>query len=815
MHILMVENEKQDYQAAKHTLDKSDLVCEITWVPSGEEALEHLQAEVCDVVLLASNLPGLSGLETFEQIISQELNVPVIFVTESGQESVTAEALRLGAQCYLIKDSPGEYLKLIPTVVRKARGQWQSEQSRKQTEETLQETNARLNTLIEAIPDVIYFKDAQGRNLVVNKAYEELLGLKKEDVIGKTDELLLPPNLAAQCRKSDEEVIQRRELIHFEEQSTNKKDEKVFFDTIKVPLLDDRQNVRGIVGISRYITKHRRAEEALRRHSLEQETMGHIARALNTLDVHDAFPVLVEGLQKLTACDRVSLALLDETSEHFSMTVLESPFPALEEGAVMPVSASAAAEDLLAGQPHLTADLSTETDFPGEQALYQAGFRSRVNLPLLAAGKVVGALNLTSRQLDFFQEDQLPVLQQIADVLANALENSRLFKVEQQQRQEADTLREAALALTAALAQDEVIERILAQLQKVVPYDTCSVQLLRKAAEYGGEEDRLEIVGGRGFPNLPELLGLFFAIGGPNPNTEVVRTQAPVIVADALATYEDFRREPHIQAGVRSWLGVPMLLGKRLVGMIALDKKVAEFYTQEHARLAEAFAAQAAVAVENALLYEQAQQDTDALSVLLHEVNHRVKNNLTGIIGLLYLARNRARVTDRTTYQSTMDDLIGRIRGLASVHSMLSVSEWTPLRLSDLATEIIQAALQAHPRDKHVSVNVPASPVQVTSDQAHNLALVINELATNAIKYALGERDTAQITFQSTLDGNLVRCKFQDDGPGYPEDVLRLARHNVGFELIQNIVRGSLHGELSLHNDHGAVAVIQFKAEIK
>jgi two-component sensor histidine kinase len=510
----------------------------------------------------------------------------------------------------------------------------------------------------------------------------------------------------------------------------------------------------------------------------------------------------------------VSLALLDETGEHFRMTTLESPFPVLENGTIMPLSASTVTEDILAGQPHLTADLSAELDFPGEQALYQAGFRSRVNLPLLAAGKVVGALNLASRQLDFFREDQLPALQQIADVLAKAVENSRLFKIEQRQRQEADTLREAALALTAALAQEEVIERILAQLQKVVPYDTCTVQLLRTVHERRREKSYLEIVGGRGFPNLPELLGVSFVIGGDNPNTEVVRTQAPVVVADAPARYEDFRCEPHAQADIRSWLGTPMLVGKRLVGMIALDKKEVGFYTQEHARLVEAFAAQAAVAVENALLYEQAQQDADTLSVLLHEVNHRVKNNLTGIIGLLYLARNRARVTDRITYQSTMDDLIGRIRGLASVHSMLSASEWTPLRLSNLAAEIIHAALQTLPHDKHVPVDVSASPVQVTSDQAHNLALVINELATNAIKYALGGRDTARITFQSSLDGKVVRCKFQDNGPGYPEEVLRLERHNVGFELIQNIVRDSLHGELSLHNDQGAVAIIQFKAEV-
>jgi two-component sensor histidine kinase len=58
-----------------------------------------------------------------------------------------------------------------------------------------------------------------------------------------------------------------------------------------------------------------------------------------------------------------------------------------------------------------------------------------------------------------------------------------------------------------------------------------------------------------------------------------------------------------------------------------------------------------------------------------------------------------------------------------------------------------------------------------------------------------------------------VRLEYRDDGPGYPEDVLRLERCGVGFELVQNVVGRSLRGELSLHNDEGAVAVIRFKAQ--
>jgi two-component sensor histidine kinase len=58
-----------------------------------------------------------------------------------------------------------------------------------------------------------------------------------------------------------------------------------------------------------------------------------------------------------------------------------------------------------------------------------------------------------------------------------------------------------------------------------------------------------------------------------------------------------------------------------------------------------------------------------------------------------------------------------------------------------------------------------------------------------------------------------VRFEFRDDGPGYAEDVLQLERYSVGFDLIQSMVHQGLRGELSLHNDRGAVAVIRFKAQ--
>ena len=226
-----------------------------------------------------------------------------------------------------------------------------------------------------------------------------------------------------------------------------------------------------------------------------------------------------------------------------------------------------------------------------------------IGMPLRIADQVQGVMNVAFERPHSFDADDLLALELLADQAAIAIKNARLFEAEQQRRQEAETLYRAAQALSTTTPDlSQVFERILSELQQVVPYDSATVQLL--------QGNQLEIIGGRGFPNLDQLLGVTFDLSKEdNPNREVIHQRASFIVDDAPAVYQRFHREPHAAAGIRAWLGVPLLFGERLIGMLALDKQKAGFYTAEHARLAEAFAAQAAIAIENARLYDAAQRE--------------------------------------------------------------------------------------------------------------------------------------------------------------------------------------------------------------
>ncbi|MGD2104772.1 MAG: GAF domain-containing protein [Anaerolineae bacterium] len=220
-----------------------------------------------------------------------------------------------------------------------------------------------------------------------------------------------------------------------------------------------------------------------------------------------------------------------------------------------------------------------------------------VGMPLTIGDEVQGVMNIAYQEPHDFTDQELWVLDLLADQAAIAIRNARLYDETRDRALEQETLREAALALTTALDRDEVVERVLAQLQRVVPYDTASVLLARG--------DRVDIVGGRGFSDLSGIVGLSFPLDEDHPNRDVIRAGKPVILEDAPQVYEAFRREPHTAAAIRSWLGVPMVVGDRTIGMIALDKRTPGFYTDAHAKLAEAFAAQAGIAIENAQLHQE------------------------------------------------------------------------------------------------------------------------------------------------------------------------------------------------------------------
>jgi len=227
--------------------------------------------------------------------------------------------------------------------------------------------------------------------------------------------------------------------------------------------------------------------------------------------------------------------------------------------------------------------------------------RSIAEVTLRSGDAVLGVLGVAQLENIAFTDAHLAALERFATLAAIAIQNADLLRTERAAREHAETLLEAARSLSSSLDVGEVLSAILAQLRKVVPCDSASVQEIRGT--------RAVVIAGLGFPNVSELIGLSFDLTNDHiPNGLVLRSGKPVIVGD-VAPFQDFREASPTAVHIRSWMGVPLIAPGGIVGMITVDKNEPGFYTEEHARLAMSFATQAAIAIHNAQLHATTQSE--------------------------------------------------------------------------------------------------------------------------------------------------------------------------------------------------------------
>jgi PAS domain S-box-containing protein len=282
-----------------------------------------------------------------------------------------------------------------------------------------------------------------------------------------------------------------------------------------------------------------------------------------------------------------------------------------------------------------------------------------------------------------------------------------------------------------------------------------------------------------------------------------------------LSSHPASRGTPEGHPPLTSFLGVPLMQRDEVVGVLVVANREGGYTVEQQADLEEL-----APAMVQALWKKRAEEELrqhllnlEALDrtnrMLLSEINHRVKNNLSAILGLLHTEHRRLRMAAAPSCESILHDLAERIHNLAAAHTLLSAGGWRPLQLSELVEEVILAGAPLSNDARSLTLEIDPTPVPVTPGQAHHLALVVGELVMNTVKYACSG-EGLEIKVRISLQDGLVRMVYCDNGPGYPEAVLAGEGRSVGLELLGKIVTTSLRGTWSVRNHHGAVTEIVF-----
>lgn len=138
--ILLVEDNKHDYQLLKRVLNKSAISFNLTWVKTSKEMFEILQKEDFNAIILDMNLPDATGLESLHELLQKDINIPVIFNTVSNSINIAVEAMQLGAFDFIVKDGEGEYVNVFPEVIRKANEYLLNQKAKTQADIDLQKS---------------------------------------------------------------------------------------------------------------------------------------------------------------------------------------------------------------------------------------------------------------------------------------------------------------------------------------------------------------------------------------------------------------------------------------------------------------------------------------------------------------------------------------------------------------------------------------------------------------------------------------------------------------------------------------------------
>ncbi|GAB4418207.1 MAG: hypothetical protein Kow00106_14160 [Anaerolineae bacterium] len=302
---------------------------------------------------------------------------------------------------------------------------------RQKAEQTLAEERNLLRTLIDLLPDYVYFKDRQGHYRLLNRASQTLLGVASEgEVIGKVPEDFFAPELASAYRTMDEQVLEAGQSFFNVEQTVT--DHTGAAHTVlmtKIPLFDSAGEVQGLVAIARDITERKAFEN----------TLAHYAARLNVLHTlqqgvlagqpaQEIALVALQGFCHLVPCWSASLALFDPARNDVLMIIVgENGETVCNAGEYVPLTQFNTPENVRQMRPAIVNDVKA---LPAPSVLQRRmaayGVRAYLSAPLVVGDQVLGELALGDPQPGAFGVAHRVIATQLADQLAIALSHVRL-----------------------------------------------------------------------------------------------------------------------------------------------------------------------------------------------------------------------------------------------------------------------------------------------------------------------------------------------------------------------------------------------------
>jgi PAS domain S-box-containing protein len=492
---------------------------------------------------------------------------------------------------------------------------------RNEIERSLRVSVQRYRQAVENSPNPIFSVDRQGMIQTWNPACERAFGYG-DAIVGRSYESLLPdPATRARIRELVAEVFAGERSLHSVEivYQTNTGEERHTTSRL-YPLLGENGGVLACVFANTDITDRTHAEERLKQQAQRLKALHELDQAI--LAAHSpehVAQISLDHLAQLIPYSRASVVLFNVEKTRMNMLAINVWGEATKLGLDMdrPLASS---EDhlrrLKSAQVIVVDDLQQlPKRSEVERILLEEGIRTYFDVPLRAEGDLIGTLNVGARQPGTFNEGHISIAREVAGELAIAVRQARLFEAEQEQHALAEALADIVSALNSTLEVDAVLDRILTNVERVVPHDKAGIMLIKDGVA--------RLVRVRGYEQaVQERLYAASLKVDETANLRAMFESGDPLVIDSITDYPGWiKLTPEDEIG-KSFVGAPIRAEDDVIGFFTLFSHEEGFYTGRHAQRLKAFAEQAAVAIRNARLFESVQRHTEELEVLRQVTLH-------------------------------------------------------------------------------------------------------------------------------------------------------------------------------------------------
>ena len=506
-------------------------------------------------------------------------------------------------------DAEGQAVKMHGTI--------QDITERKQAQEALADERNLLRALIDNIPDFVYVKDTQGRNILANRSCAQRTGLTEpEQMLGTTDYDFFPRELADRYTADDQKVIQSGQpLLGHEEPTLDGAGTPKWISTNKVPLRDGQGKIYGLVGVGRDITERKQSEEKLASQAEElrrrNDELARLYRASGSLisgaslSHQELAQKIVEVVQQEFGQANCSLLTVSRESNELLRLAAAGPYTGQVKNKRLSLDGPGLVPQAI--RTGATINVGDVRSVPEYVSNWESA-RSELAIPLKIGNQVVGVIDVQSSEQQGFSPDDERLMSIFAERAALALEHSRLNTQTEKHLQQLLALRTIDMAISSSFDISMTLGVLLDQITRLLGVHAVDILAFNTPTQ------TFKFAGERGFRNhsLHHIQIKF----GAGYAWNLVRERQMIVVPDIRAEADGLQRTPDLSAEqFITYIGIPVLAKGQVKGVLEIFQREPLVLEPEGFAFLEMLAGQAAIAIDNSELFERLQSSNAELGM--------------------------------------------------------------------------------------------------------------------------------------------------------------------------------------------------------